>query len=105
MAFATAPTLLKVVLILALIGFVVEVIGFATPYWVSYSGYDYRRYQYSSHAGLWKACTEGHDHYRGYTAERCGKAAGPGMCHFVCHFFLVYFFHFYKTLNEDLGGL
>ncbi|XP_060555712.1 uncharacterized protein LOC132716451 isoform X1 [Ruditapes philippinarum] len=80
MAFATASTLIKVVLVLAMIGFVLDVIGFATPYWMSYSGYDVHRRHVSVNGGLWRSCHEGYSYIsrRSSYYDQCYKAAGPG---------------------------
>ncbi|XP_060555711.1 uncharacterized protein LOC132716450 [Ruditapes philippinarum] len=80
MAFAAASTLIKIALVLAMIGFLLAVIGFATPYWMSYSGYDVHRRHVSVNSGLWRSCHEGYSYYsrRSTYIEQCYKAVGPG---------------------------
>ncbi|XP_052761373.1 uncharacterized protein LOC128204072 isoform X5 [Mya arenaria] len=62
--FNTASTMIKVVFILSILGVILQLVGFATPYWNNYP---------SSHRGLWKAC---HETFHG---SQCGSYYGePG---------------------------
>ncbi|XP_045181189.2 uncharacterized protein LOC123540326 isoform X3 [Mercenaria mercenaria] len=77
MAWGSAPTLLKVVLVLALIGFVLDLIGFATAYWRSWEGRDIYGHYAEGNEGLWRSCWSGRHRGGRGTYETCGKTIGP----------------------------
>ncbi|KAK3087051.1 hypothetical protein FSP39_001003 [Pinctada imbricata] len=54
MGFGDISLLVKISFIAIIVGFIVNLIGFASPYWTSYSIVAGRY-----HAGLWQACVNG----------------------------------------------
>ena len=77
--FNTAPTLIKVTFILIILGVILHIIGFFTPYWQSWDyGYPYRT---AGNRGLWRWCDEtygrrrtgygGHEVCGGYSYSAC----------------------------------
>jgi hypothetical protein len=80
MAWATASTLIKVVFVLVIIAVILDLIGFATPYWIAYEGhfyaYDRRLYYGYINSGLWRLCEE----VRGGSTFCAGRPSGASKC-------------------------
>lgn len=49
-----APVMLIVALVLTICALVFQIIGLASPYWISYKGFG----SANAYSGLWKTCTE-----------------------------------------------
>lgn len=77
MAWGSAPTLLKVVFVLSLIAFVLDLIGFATAYWQSWDGRDRSGHFSEGNSGLWRHCWSGYSPIVRGQYSACGKAIGP----------------------------
>ncbi|XP_045181190.1 uncharacterized protein LOC123540326 isoform X4 [Mercenaria mercenaria] len=77
MALDSAPILLKVALVLLSIGFIIDIIGFATPYWQAYDGRDIFGHHSEVNSGLWRTCWTRYSRLTQDTREACGKTTGP----------------------------